>query len=175
MSVPGVVSGAPSMGQAAELAEQFRAVNDEVIAFVQGCSAEQWKLRTREEDWPLAAGGMHIALSHLVITTWLHRLAAGLPMTETLDDFAVMNAYDAHKYATVAPDDVANSLHLCGSAAARFLEGLTDDELAAVGRLSGLGSEWPLRAVVENVLLGHARNHLSSMRAGLDAQKQVPV
>ncbi len=64
-SVPGVVSGAPVTGQAAELAEHFRAVNDEVIAFVQGCSAEQWRGRTHDEDWPLAAGGMHIALGHL--------------------------------------------------------------------------------------------------------------
>jgi hypothetical protein len=88
---------------------------------------------------------------------------------------AVRPGSNARKHATVAPDEVADRLELCGSAAARFLQELTDDELAAVGRLSGLGAEWPLRAVVENVLLGHARNHLSSMRAGAGAQEQGSV
>ncbi len=87
-------------------------------------------------------------------------------MTATLDDYAVMNAYDAGKYAELGPDQVADKLQLYGAAAGSFLEGLTDEELGMVGRLSGLGLEWPIRGVVENVLIGHPR-HLASIRAGL--------
>ncbi len=153
--------------EGAALAARFRAVNDEVVALVASCSAEHWQRRTREEEWPVAAAGMHIAVSHLVITTWLHRLVSGLPMTETLDDFAVMNAYDAVKYAGFGPDQVGDRLRLYGAAAGDFLEGLTDQELGTVGRLSGLGVEWPVRGVVENVLIGHPRSHLASIQAGL--------
>jgi hypothetical protein len=47
---------------------------------------------------------MHIAFGHLTITTWVHRLSAGLPVTETMADFAVVNAADEQKYAKRQPD-----------------------------------------------------------------------
>ncbi len=105
-----------------------------------------------------------------MITTWLHRLTAGLPVTETLDDFAVSNAYDAAKYADLGPDEVVDKLRLYGAAAGDFLEALTDQELIRAGRLPGLGAECPVRGVVQNVLIGHPGNHLASIRAGLADQ-----
>ncbi len=137
---------------------------------MQSCSPHHWQRATRDEGWPVPAAALHVAFGHLVITTWLHRLAAGLPVLETLDDFTVMNAHDAGKNAARSPDAVVDALRLYGAAAERFVGELTDDELDRPARLPGLGVECPLRAVVENVLLAHPRGHLASMRAGLGQQ-----
>lgn len=169
MSVPTDADQSPATRPGQDgpgLAAQLRAVNDEVVAVVSSCSAQQWQRRTAEEGWSLAAAGMHIAVSHLVITGWVHRLVAGLPMTETHDDFAVVNAHDAARYAPYEPARVVDRLRLHGAAAERFLEELTDPELDAVGHLPGLGVQWPVRAVIQNVLLGHPRTHLAGIRAG---------
>lgn len=120
--MPDVIDTDIGPGQAgAALVDDFRAVNNEVVALVESCSAQQWQRRTVEEGWLLAASGMHIAVSHLVITTWLHRLTSGLPVTETLDDFAVSNAYDANKDAGCRPDQIVDRLRLYDAAAGDFL------------------------------------------------------
>ena len=60
-NVPISSSGEAKAGQG--LAAQLRIVNDEVVAFVQGCSPQQWQGSSRDEGWPVAVAAMHIAFS----------------------------------------------------------------------------------------------------------------
>ena len=84
-----------------------------------------------------------------MITTWVHRLAAGLRMLETPEEFAVMHPHDTGKYRSRPAGVVADRLALYGAAAASYLEDITDEELTAVARLPGLGVEWTVQSVVE--------------------------
>ena len=122
-----------SVVRAGELAARLEQANAEVIEFVQACPSALWAARTPEEGWAVPAAAMHIAFGHLTITTWVHRLSAGLPVTETMADFAVVNAADEQKYANASQAEVVESLQTFGDAALRYVRGLTDKELEGDG------------------------------------------
>lgn len=155
----------PTSVRAQDLAERFEAVNAEIVGWVRVADANRWDTTTSAEGWPVPAAAMHIALSHLSITPWVHRISRGLPVTETLDDFAVMNAVDAKKYADTLQRDAVEHLTVFGAAAARFVRGLTDEELDASARFAPGGVEITAARVVERVLIGHAATHFASMQA----------
>ena len=56
-NVPISSSGEAKAGQG--LAAQLRIVNDEVVAFVQGCSPQQWQGSSRDEGWLVAVVAQH--------------------------------------------------------------------------------------------------------------------
>jgi hypothetical protein len=108
---------------------------------------------------------MHIAFGHLTITTWVHRLSAGLPVTETMADFAVVNAADEQKYANASQAEVVESLRTFGDAALRYVRGLTDKELEGTARFEPAGADLTAAQLVEGVLIGHLTGHFASIRA----------
>lgn len=113
----------------------------------------------------MPAAAMHIAFGHLTITTWVHRLSAGLPVTETMADFAVVNAADEQKYANASQAEVVESLQTFGDAALRYVRGLTDKELEGTARFEPAGADLTAAQLVEGVLIGHLTGHFASIRA----------
>jgi hypothetical protein len=154
----------PTSARAQELADQFETVNAEVVSWVQQADAAQWGATTSAEGWPVPAAAMHIAFTHLVVPPWVRRISCGLPVVETFDEIAVMNAADAEKYAAMTQQEAAEHLTLFGAAAAKYVRGLTDEELAGSGLMGPVGTEISAAALIENVLIGHPRTHLASMR-----------
>jgi hypothetical protein len=151
--------------RAGELAARLEQANAEVIEFVQACPSGLWAARTPEEGWAVPAAAMHIAFGHLTITTWVHRLSAGLPVTETMADFAVVNAADEQKYANASQAEVVESLQTFGDAALRYVRGLTDKELEGTARFEPAGADLTAAQLVEGVLIGHLTGHFASIRA----------
>jgi hypothetical protein len=154
----------PTSARAQELADQFETVNAEIVSWVQQADAAQWGATTSAEGWPVPAAAMHIAFSHLVITPWVRRISCGLPVAETLDEFAVMNAADAQKYGATTQEEAAEHLTLFGAATAKYVRGLTDEELDGTGLMGPADTEMSAAALIENVLIGHPRTHFANMR-----------
>ena len=157
-----------SANRAGELAARLGQANTEVIEFVRACPPTRWAAKTRAEGWTVAAAAMHIAFGHMTIVPWVHRLSAGLPVTETTSDFAVFNAADGQKHANADPTEVVECLRTYGDAALRYVRGLTDEELEGKARFEPAGAELTAAQLVEGVLLGHVTGHFASMRAATD-------
>ncbi|MGY1821746.1 DinB family protein [Geodermatophilus sp. SYSU D00079] len=151
--------------RAQELADRFDADNAEVVRFVQTCTDEQWNCVTTAEGWTVPATAMHIATGHLIIPPWVHRIATGLPVTETWDDFATFNTLDQEKNARATRDDILDRLGTFGASASLFVRGLTDEELARSARFEPADADLTAEQVIEAVLIHHIQEHFESIRA----------
>lgn len=147
--------------RAQELADRFDAANEEVIRFVQTCTDDQWSRVTTAEEWTVPATAMHIATGHLIIPPWVHRIATGLPVTGTWDDFATFNALDQHKNARVSRGDIVDRLRTFGASASLFVRGLNDEELARAARFEPADAALTAEQVIEGVLIHHIQEHFA--------------
>ena len=157
------MSSAVISDKAEALADAIRDLNTEVIGFVEGCSQSAWTRKTPEEGWTLPMTGAHIAIGHLVIARWLHRIASGQDITETLADSEVFNASDVRYNSELTQAQVVERLRAYGTALERFVRDLSDQQLTASAMC--LGREWTTAGIVEDIAIGHARGHLTNMVA----------
>jgi len=154
------------MSERAEaLARQFEAVNDDAIATVEKLNDEQWR-RTTGEGWTVAACAHHASSSHEGIQQWVGALASGVAVPPaSLDDFHEPNAKHAKEYADCPKTVVLDELRTKGPAAAAFLRTLSDEQLdRQVDVLRGM-PRWRIQDVVERILIGHAVEHIGSVKA----------
>jgi hypothetical protein len=144
-------------------ADQLRAANGDVIRFVESCDSQMWRRRTAEEGWTISMGSAHIAVGHLILARWVHRLACGMDITEVGDDFDAFNAVDQRYNSELTQAEVVERLQIHGAALERFIRDLDDDQLDTSGRF--LDGEWSCADLIEGVAIGHVRTHLEHMMA----------
>ena len=107
--------------EAGILADAVRAVNAEAIEFVEGCAPGAWAQRTAEEGWTLSMAAAHIAIAHLAIAQWVHRVASGQDVTETPTEWVALNASDASYNSELSRSDVVERLRVYGGALERYV------------------------------------------------------
>lgn len=159
---------ASQSARAEEIAHQFEQLNDEVIAFVEGCDEGTWQTTCPGEERPIAAVAAHVAGAYPVVAAWMRSVASGQPVAVTMNDIHAANAHAAAKDAARSRADVAQALRRNGELAAGIVRGLDDESLARSAPFGPAGGT-PLTAatVAEYVLLRHPREHLATMRKAI--------
>lgn len=149
-----------------ELAAQFAAVNDEVIATVAGCTDEQWRRRCAAEGWTVGVVAHHIAVIQQAFVGIVERLAAGelMERTSSQEEIDRNNARHAREYADVGKPETLDRLQTSGPAMVELLQRLDDAQLDGNAGVFG-GQQMSLEQVVQRIVIGHAREHLASIRA----------
>ena len=74
------------------------------------------------------------------------------------------NAQHARDFAAVGKPETLDALRAHGAAIAELLRSLGDDHLDRTAGVFG-GRELSVAQVVERIVIGHAREHLASIRA----------
>lgn len=153
--------------RARELADRFQQTNQEVIAFVQAASPETWARACPDEQCTVAALATHIAGGHdRILTLMLQPIAEGGPTAEfSWEQLHQINADNAHERAVCSKTDAIALLREHGGRAADYIRGLDDARLASMGPLPFGGDPLTAETVIEQILIGHPRQHLASMRA----------
>lgn len=161
-------SGGVSARRAARLGARFEALNEEIIATVAGCSDEQWRRPSGEEGWPVAVVAHHIAAVHGDFLGLVEAFAAGQTRSpgSSMDGVNEGNERHAREYATVGKEETVDALRANGGELTRRLRLLRDEQLDARAGVFG-GREPSVAEVVEYIVIGHAEEHLASIRATL--------
>jgi hypothetical protein len=149
--------------EAGILADAVCALNAEAIEFVEGCAPGAWTQTTAEEGWTLSMAAAHIAIAHLAIAQWVHRVASGQDITETPTDWEALNASDARYNSELSRSEVVGRLRVYGGALERYVRDLSDDQLHASAMW--LGRAWTTAEVVQDIAIRHARGHLEHILA----------
>lgn len=154
--------------RAEQLAARFEAVNDEVIAAVTGCTDEQWRQACAGEGRSVGVVAHHIATIHRDFAGIIERLAAGAthPPRSSMEEVHQSNARHARDHAAAGKPETLDLLRENGAAIMHVLRGLGDEHLDRVAGVFG-GHELSVARVVEWVVIGHAGEHLASIRATL--------
>lgn len=148
--------------------EQFVAVNDALIATVEGCSDAQWRVRCEEGGRTVGVVAFHVGATNEAFAGMLGALAAGQGYTPnvSMEEIHRQNAEQAREHAAVGKAAVAADLRRHGAAIVATMRGLGDDDLAKVAGTFG-GNQLTIGQVIEYVVVGHTREHLDSIRAAL--------
>jgi hypothetical protein len=158
-----------AMGEQAQaLAQRFEQMNEEAIGVVDGCAEEQWRTHHAGENRSVNVLAHHIAVGHQGIAEWVQGIATGQPLPAlTMESFTEPNAQHARQYATITKPEVIAELRQQGAAAASLVRGLSDEQPNRTGEL--LGRQMRTQDVIEQILIGHVRNRLGSIREELSA------
>jgi hypothetical protein len=151
------------------LATRFEEANQDVIRTVEGLTDAQWRATTEEEGWTVGVVAHHIADAHAKVAGLAEMVARGAPVPPlTWDMLHQANAAHARDHAGCTRADTLALLRQNGAAATRTLRGLTDEQLGRTATL--LGGTMSAAQVVENIVIGHPRAHLASIRKALGAR-----
>lgn len=154
--------------RAQELAGRFEQANEEFIGVVERLSDAEWATECPEERRTVAALSRHIAFGYGLESRYLRAIASGRPLPlVTRERLNALNAEHGEQYAHCDKAEVLAMLRREGAAAADFVRGLSDDELARSGDyVEGLPT-WTVDTWIERILIGHIGMHLASIRAAV--------
>lgn len=153
--------------RAEELAKRLRAFNNEVIAFVEGCSGEDWKKVLAREQWPVGVTARHIG-THSGILPLVKMIVAGEKLPEMTGEQLVEEANKhAREHADCGKAEVVELLRKEGEGLAGYMAGLSDAELDRAAHFSATNSDMSAQQFVEVVVLQSAGEHFANMKKAL--------
>jgi hypothetical protein len=155
------------MGQRAkELSERFMSFYNEVIAFVEKCSYENWEKVTSGEKWPVGVVARHIAAGHYGAFDIAKMIVDGKQLPElTMEAIDQGNAQHAKKHANCTKDEVLGILREKGSSIAEYVAGLDDADLDRTSNLALVGGTISAQQFLENIIIHSGTEHLTNMKS----------
>ena len=152
--------------RATELAERFLSFNNDMIAFVENCSEENWKKVCPGEQWPVGVVARHVAAGHYRAVGLAKMIVAGKELPELTDEaIDQSNAQHADKHADCTKEEVLGLLRENGTSLVDFVTELDDADLDRTGQLPLVGGTIGTQQFVENIIILSATDHLENMKA----------
>jgi hypothetical protein len=152
-----------------QLADDFAAVNAEVIAFASSCSEKQWRTVVPGEEWTVGVVIHHIAEGHTGGLQWLESMARGEAVTTTSDDIDSNNSEHADRCTEVGVAETVALLEVNGGHLEAALRQFTDEDLE---RSAPFGpAEGQVFQVVQlaAAMTQHPRGHLAHVMEAVNA------
>src|SRR5215469_8052960 len=145
----------------AQYAAAIDQARDRLIAFVESCTAEQWRAAPLEGDpRPVGVVSDHVAHAYEYLATWMPEILAGAAVTVNSDVVDALNAEHATAAAAVTPAQTVAHLRRSGAAISALVAGCTAEDLkAGDGRVERLAQ----------IAIRHADDHRSEIEAALAA------
>jgi hypothetical protein len=154
--------------RAADLKSRYAQVLDDVLATVEPLPAAALRQRCPEDQCSVAALASHIAMVHGNVAGWVESVLAGEPLPPlTMADIDRLNAEQAFRNDAVSKDEVLARLNASGATMTAVLGALQDDDLARSAPFTLVGSEFSVQALVEQAVIAHTEEHLSSLQAAV--------
>jgi hypothetical protein len=152
--------------RAAHLAIRFADINQELDAFAEQCSADEWRRVTAAEQWPVGVVLRHIARSFAVYPSFIERVVRGQPMPALYnwEDIHRSNAEQAKEWADSPKEETLALLRQHGDELANCVRLLSDEQLDRTAISPLTGEALSTEAFAEG-MLAHARIHLAGAGA----------
>jgi hypothetical protein len=148
-----------------DLSKIIESFKDEVIAFVDGLSDEEWNMNCEWEEWTAGMTARHIGAGHFGIFEMCRMILEGKELPQlTLEEINAMSDKDSRAHADTTKAETLGALQKNGAELSAFVAGLTDDQLDRKGSMPAFGGEASVNQIVEFVIFQSAREHLDSMK-----------
>jgi hypothetical protein len=147
----------------AERADEIIDANEELVAFVESCSAAGWARECEGETWSVGVVAYHVADGHRVVAEWIEQLLAG-GVSLTRDELNAANAVMAAQNADVTPAEVVDLSRRNVQMLAATLRRLSEDDLRVTAPFGPAGGMMvPVHDIAGS--RDHLDRHLASMRS----------
>lgn len=150
------------------LKNSFDALNNNVIAFVENCSAQDWKKVCPDEKWTVGVVAHHVAEGHYSLLAFLKMIVSGQKLPEiSMDAIDAMNEKHAADHAGCTQEEVLGMLGKNGGKISGYVSGLSDDDVDRTTYFSLAGGNISVGQILENVLISGCSEHLEHMKAAV--------
>ena len=149
---------------AVAMAEEIADANAEFIAFVEACSADEWRAICRAERWRIGVVAYHIAWGHERAVDWINAIRNGIPIAGGPEALNATNAIRAAQVAGIKPDEVIALARRNAHRLVAVLHSLTEEDFK---RAVPFGYPRGRPISIEGLGRSHLDGHLASMRATL--------
>ena len=153
----------------AELSREFSAAAAEFANLIRGLNEEQWNATTEAEGWSVGTVAHHVAQS-LEITWGMTdlMLSDNVPPV-TFDDINAANAAHAAEFANPDQAETVALMEQATPVVAEGIAALDDAALDHAALVQAFGDDpLPVRAWIENVVIGHISMHRPSIEAAVN-------
>jgi hypothetical protein len=145
----------------AQYASEIDEARERLVAFADGCSAEQWSAAPLDGDpRPVGVVVDHVAHAYEYLAGWMRQILDGQTVTVSGDVVDALNAEHEVRAAAVTKDEAVEHLRRSGTAISRLVAGCSAEDLqAGDGRVERLAQ----------IAIRHADDHRTEIEAALAA------
>ena len=157
------------MGQRAkEISERIKSFSDNVMAFVENLSDDDWRKVCKSEEWPVGATAYHLGAGHFAIFDMAGMIVRGEDLPPlTMDQINAMSDKQAREHADCTKAEAIEALRKNSVEMVAFVAGLTDDELDRKGSMPAFGGEATTEQLIQFVIFESATRHFDSMKTAV--------
>jgi hypothetical protein len=155
--------------RAQDLSQRIESFRDDVIAFVDALSAEDWNAPCDWEQWTAGVTARHLGAGHFKsLLGLLGMIVQGKELPQlTMDQINAMSDKDAREHPDCTKAEALEYLRKNGAELAAFVAELSDDELDRKGSMPAFGGEVSLNQMLDYVIFQSARQHFDSMKTAV--------
>lgn len=151
--------------RAIELSRRIESFRDDVIAFVEALTDEQWNAKCEAEDWTAGVTARHVGAGHFRIFELAGMILEGKELPQwTIDQINEMSEKDSRAHPDCTKEDALHALRQNGAELSAFVAGLSDDQLDRKGSMPAFGGEASVDQIIGFVIFQSAQEHLDSIK-----------
>ncbi len=161
------------------LAERFLQVHGDVLAVLDQCSDDQWKMLCVEEGESVAVVMHHIAVAYAIEVDLIRATLTGQLAPAIYTDEALLHQWHAdhaQQFQGCGQDETRALLDRNATTTASFLAGVNDDQLNVTIHIPQIVRWWgqppSIERVIEDLIIGHPSAHLASIRTTVRSEAQ---
>jgi len=145
----------------AQYASQIDEARERLVAFVGGCTDEQWKAAPLDGDpRPVGVVVDHVAHAYEYLAGWMRQILDGQAVTVSGEVVDALNAEHAARAAAVTQAEAVEHLRRSGAAISQLVAGCSAEDLqGGGGRVERLAQ----------IAIRHADDHRAEIEAALPA------
>jgi hypothetical protein len=157
--------------RALDLSKRIESFRDNVIAYVDTLSGEEWNAKCDWEQWTAGVTARHLGAGHFGIFRLLGMIVQGKELPQlTMDQINAMSGKDAREHPDCTKAEALEHLRKNGAELAAFVAGLSDEELDRKGSMPAFGGAVTLNQMVDYVIFQSAQEHFDSIKTAVGRQ-----
>ena len=154
--------------RAKEISERIKSFSDNVMAFVERLSEDDWRKVCESEEWPVGATAYHLGAGHFAIFDMAGMIVRGEDLPPlTMDQINAMSDKQAREHADCTKADALEALRKNSAQMVAFVAGLTDEELDRKGSMPAFGGETTTEQLIQFIIFESAMRHFDSMKTAV--------
>ena len=154
--------------RAKDLSGRIESFRDDVIAFVDQLSGDDWNALCDWEEWTVGVTARHLGAGHFGVFDLLGIIVQGQELPQlTMDQINAMSNKDSHEHADCTKAEALEHLRKNGAKLTAFVAGLSDDELDRKGSMPAFDGEATVTQAIDVVIFQSAQQHFDNMKAAL--------
>ncbi|MEJ2474077.1 MAG: DinB family protein [Desulfuromonadales bacterium] len=154
--------------RAKEISERIKSFSDNVMAFVENLSDDDWRKVCKSEEWPVGATAYHLGAGHFAIFDMAGMIVRGEDLPPlTMDQINAMSDKQAREHADCTKAEAIEALRKNSAEMVAFVAGLTDEELDRKGSMPAFGGEATTEQLIQFVIFESAMQHFDSMKTAV--------